>query len=177
METLEKKPVWDMNSQKQFLGQHGLPAEEIDYWMLIRLVAQRSEVVSNLIFYPFIIWFILFVSRWSNFDNWRTPIGLAIVISLSAVFTWSCALTLRHAAEKLRTQIISRLSGELIRLNTAPAPDNTRLTRVRAVLEDVKLIRQGAFSPFFQNPIVQALFVPFGGVGGLTVLDFLNKIS
>jgi hypothetical protein len=177
METLGRIPFWDPSSQKQFLGQHGRSAEEVDYWMLIHLVAQRSEVVSKLIFYPFIIWFILFFSRWSNFDNWRTPIGLAIVISLSAVFTWSCALTLRHAAEKLRTQIISRLSGELIRLNTAPAPDNTRLTRVRAVLEDVKLIRQGAFSPFFQNPIVQALFVPFGGVGGLTVLDFLNKIS
>lgn len=177
METLDKKPAWDLSSQKQFMGQHSLLAEEIDYWMLIRLVAQRSEVVSNLIFYPFIIWFILFVSRWSNFDNWRTPIGLAIVISLGAVFTWSCALTLRHAAEKLRTQIISRLSGELIRLNTAPVPDNARISRVRAVLEDVKSIRQGAFSPFFQNPVVQALFVPFGGIGGLTLLDFLNKIS
>ena len=177
MEALDKKPVWNITSQNQFLGQTGLSGEELDYWMLIRLIARRSEVVSKLIYYPFIIWFILFVSRWSNFDNWRTPIGLAIVISLSAVFTWSCAFMLRQAAEKLRTQVIDRLSRKLIGLYAAPVPDAARQARVRSVLEEVKSIRQGAFSPFFQNPVVQALVVPFGGVGGLTLLDFLNKLT
>ncbi len=177
MEALDKQPVWNTASQKQFLEQTGLPGEELDYWMLIRLVARRSEVVCKLIFYPFIIWFILFIARWYNFDNWRTPIGLAIVISLSAVFTWSCALMLNQAAEKLRVQVIGHLSGELIRLQSATTPDAARQTRIRSVLEEVKNIHQGAFTPFFKNPVVQALFVPFGGVGGLALLDFLNKLN
>jgi hypothetical protein len=176
-EALGKEIVWDSTSAKQFLGEKGLAAEELDDWMLIRLIARRSEIVSQLIYYPFIIWFLLFASRWYNFDNWRTPIGLAIVISLSAVFTWSCALTLRHAAEKLRAQIIDRLSRKLISLYAAPNFDATRQNRIRGVIDEVKSIRQGAFTPFFQNPVIQALFVPFGGVGGLTLLDFLNKLS
>ena len=172
MESLDKTPVWNSSSRSQFLEKTGGVGEELDYWMLIRLIARRSEVVSKLIFYPFIIGLILFVSRWNYFDNWRTPIGLAIVISLSAVFTWSCAVMLRHAAEKLRTQIIRQLYRELIVLGAAAAPDAARQSRVRIVLEEVKSMCQGAFTPFFQNPVVQALFVPFGGVGGLTLLDF-----
>jgi hypothetical protein len=62
-------------------------------------------------------------------------------------------------------------------LGAAAAPDAVRQTRVRIVLDEVKSMCQGAFTPFFQNPVVQALFVPFGGVGGLTLLDFLNKIT
>ena len=177
IETLDKTPVWNEATRSQFLENTGWPGEELDYWMLIRLVGQRSEVVSRLIFFPFIVWLILFISRWNYFDNWRTPLGLAFVISLSAIFTWSCALMLRHVAEKLRTQVIHRLYRELIVLGAAAAPDAVRQTRVRIVLDEVKSMCQGAFTPFFQNPVVQALFVPFGGVGGLTLLDFLNKIT
>jgi hypothetical protein len=177
IETLDKTPVWNAATRSQFLENTGLPGEELDYWMLIRLVGQRSEVVSRLIYFPLIVWLILFISRWNYFDNWRTPLGLAFVISLSAIFTWSCALMLRHVAEKLRTQVIHRLYRDLVVLGAAAAPDAVRQTRVRIVLDEVKSMCQGAFTPFFQNPVVQALFVPFGGVGGLTLLDFLNKIT
>ena len=177
LETLDKTPVWNASTRNQFLEKTGLPGEELDYWMLIRLVARRSEVVSRLIFFPFIVWLILFISRWNYFDNWRTPLGLAFVISLSAIFTWSCAFMLRNVAEKLRSQVIQQLYRELIVLGAAAAPDAARQNRVRIVLEEVKSMCQGAFTPFFQNPVVQALFVPFGGIGGLTLLDFLNKIT
>ena len=73
LETLDKTPVWNASTRGQFLEKTGLPGEELDYWMLIRLVARRSEVVSRLIFFPFIVWLILFISRWNYFDNWRTP--------------------------------------------------------------------------------------------------------
>jgi hypothetical protein len=177
IEALDKRPVWNASTRSQFLEKAGWAGDELDYWMLIRLVAQRSEAVSKLIFFPFMIWLILFISRWNYFDNWRTPLGLAFVISLSAIFTWSCAVMLRHVAEKLRTQIIHQLYRDLIVLGAASAPDGVRQNRVRLVLDEVKSMCQGAFTPFFQNPVVQALFVPFGGVGGLTLLDFLNKIT
>jgi hypothetical protein len=134
-------------------------------------------VVNRLIFYPVIIWLLLFISRWPYFDNWTTPPALAGVIAMSAIFTWSCAIFLNRAAEKLRLQILALLSIDLVHLESDSSPNSARQSLVKSIIEEVKNIKQGAFTPFFQNPVVQALFVPFGGVGGLTLLDFLNKLS
>jgi hypothetical protein len=119
----------------------------------------------------------LFISRWPYFNNWTTPPALAVVIAMSAIFTWSCAIFLNRAAEKLRLQILALLSMDLVHLESDSSPNSPRQSLVKSIIEEVKNIKQGAFTPFFQNPVVQALFVPFGGVGGLTLLDFLNKMS
>ena len=159
------------------MDKSSIAGKEIEYWMLIHLVAQRTETVNKLLFYPFIIWLMLFVSRWPYFDNWTTPPALAVVIAMSAVFTWSCAILLNRAAERLRFQMIGRLKKDLIHFESKSPPDKDKQSLVKGVLDEIEKISQGAFTPFFKNPVVQALFVPFGGIGGLTLLDFLNKIS
>jgi hypothetical protein len=176
-EALGKKPSWKSQSKEMFVDKNSLAGEEMDSWMLIRLIAQRTEVINRLIFYPVIIWLMLFISRWPYFDNWTTPPALAVVIAMSAIFTWSCAIFLNRAAEKLRLQILALLSWDLVHLGSDASPNSARQSLVKSVIEEVKNIKQGAFTPFFQNPVVQVLFVPFGGVGGLTLLDFLNKLS
>ena len=116
MEALDKKPVWNITSQNQFLGQTGLPGEELDYWMLIRLIARRTEVVSKLIYYPFNIWFILFVSRWSNFENWHAPIGLVYRHLPERRLHLELRFHAPAGGGKLRTQVIDRLSRNFIGL-------------------------------------------------------------
>ena len=108
-----KQPQWNLSSLELFLQKWiknaelpqwiGSKAEEaLSDWMLIQLIAKRTEVVGKLIYFPFIVWVLIAVSRLRYFDNWRTPLGLAIVISLGAILAWSCTVVLRRSAEKIK---------------------------------------------------------------------------
>jgi hypothetical protein len=174
----ESAPTWSEGALKQFKAVPGEAGKPMGEWMLVHLIASRSDAVGRLIFYPFIIWFILFISRINYFDNWQTPIGLAVVISMGAVYAWSAVFVLRRSAEKARTDAICRLASQLVGALAEEKPDQDKVKRIEFVLQEVKSIREGAFAPFSQHPAVQALFVPFGGVGGLYLIEeFLGKLN
>jgi hypothetical protein len=173
MRFLGKEAQWNLESLEQFRGRVGLAEAELSDWMLIRLIAKRTDVVGKFIFYPFIVWFVIFVSRLHYFDNWRTPIGLAIVISMSAVLAWSCAFMLRRVAERLRADILDRLAIEA----HAEPPIQGHKEDLQRLLNEVKAIQRGAFAPYYQNPVVNSLLVPVGGVGGMQLLDLLSKLT
>ncbi|HVN25271.1 MAG TPA: hypothetical protein VMT71_14960, partial [Syntrophorhabdales bacterium] len=144
---------------------------------LVRLVALRTEAVGKLIFYPFIVWFIMFVARFDYFDRWNTPPMLVTVICLGALLAWSSAFLLRRSAEKTRTGSVGRLK-ELLR--TAKKDENQDATLngyIQFAIDEVESIRTGAFLPFTQHPVLQSLLVPFGGVGGIYLVDFLAKVN
>jgi hypothetical protein len=150
---------------------------EIKEWVLIQLVAKRTDAVGKLIFYPFIVWFIMFISRINLFDNWPTPVGLAIVLTISVILAWSCAFLLRRSAEAARAGAVRRLKEDLASMYFHGRPDEERIRRIEFALKEVTEIRAGAFAPFMQHPVVQALFVPFGGVGGVYLIDFFSKLN
>ena len=137
----------------------------------------RTEAVGKLIFYPLIVWLVMFVSRFDYFDNWRTPTGLAVVVSLGALYAWSCAFLLRRSAEYARTCAEGRLKKLLFNTLKEEKPSSERIKQIESVLDEVRSIRQGAFAPFTQNPVVQSLLVPFGGVGGIYLIEFLTKMN
>jgi hypothetical protein len=174
-----KDPQWEETSLSQFGWQLGMSKEALGDWMLIRMVAKRSEVVGKLIYYPFIVWFMIFLARLHYFDNWRIPLGLAIVISLSAMIAWSSAFMLRRSAEGLRADLLNRLEKKLIAVLSAESlgkekPEKKRSEYIQKVMEEIKAIRRGAFAPVLQQPALQSLLVPFLSIGGVNLLDFLK---
>jgi len=40
-----------------------------------------------------------------------------------------------------------------------------------ALIDQVRNLREGAFAPFFEQPLVQAILVPLGGAGGIQLLQ------
>ena len=75
----------------------------------ISFVAQRSEVVAPLIWYPLIVLATMFVARSSYFDNWTWPPSLIFIFALNATWAFGSAAFLRRAAEQLRETAISNL--------------------------------------------------------------------
>jgi hypothetical protein len=184
----DKQPQWQTNSLKQFMQkwvkdanlsqwQGGKAEAALSDWMLIQLIARRTDVVGKLIFFPFIVWSLIIISRLHYFDNWRTPLGLVIVISLSAVLAWSCAVYLRRSAEKLRTVVVNRLGKELVGAYGADPPSKADADRIQYVLNEVKAIKTGAFASYLQQPILQSLLLPIGGISGVKVLAFLTNLG
>jgi hypothetical protein len=171
-------PGWSSESLQKFAMDKEDDKElSMREWLLMHLIAKRTDAVGKLIFYPFIVWFILFLSRANYFDNWQTPLGLAVVISLGAVYAWSCAYLLRDTAEHARADAVHRLKEESMRVLATEPVNQEKMKRIEFVLKEISSLKEGAFAPFTQQPLLQALLVPFGGVGGVFMVDFFSKMN
>ncbi|MCK9295588.1 MAG: hypothetical protein M0P70_10950 [Desulfobulbaceae bacterium] len=173
-----KLPQWPRGSVRRFCGKDDIQEDEaLQDWMLIRLIAIRTEALGKLIFYPFSIWLILFMARINYFDNWHLPIGLGIILTLGALYAWSSAFVLRRSAERARAAAIQRLTKQLAGTLADKTEGQSLASQIEFALSEVRSSRQGAFAPFTQHPVLQALLIPFGGVGGIYLFDLLAKLN
>jgi len=138
----------------------------------MRLIASHSETIGRSIKYPFIVLFIMILSRHPVFDNWDWPVGLVIIFLLLALAILCCTWLLRRSARHARREILDLLARErdgLLLPSLAPDSTSDRLKRIDTVIGEIKAIRRGAFSPVSESPILGAPLIP-AGLYGLTEL-------
>ncbi|MHC4741553.1 MAG: hypothetical protein ACYS8Z_06570 [Planctomycetota bacterium] len=141
-------------------------------WLDIKFIAARTEAVGKLIYYPFIILFIMILARNRYFDNWNFPPFLIAIFIMNFGFALICGCILRWEAEKSRDIALRRLQALLVR---ATAKGNKRCTKwLETIIDDIKSVRRGAYSPFSENPVLHAILIPSGGVSLLTLLRFCS---
>ncbi len=146
----------------------------LDEWIDIQFIAAHTKAIGKLVYYPFIILVLLIFARSKIFDNWDMPIGLVLVFLLSGGLTLACGLYLRRAAEHTRQVVYGQINEILIELSLRPEEAARMLEKqVSIVLNQIQRINEGAFLPISQEPAVQALLLPFGGWGGVTLLEYV----
>jgi hypothetical protein len=130
----------------------------------IRLIVQRSTVVNRRILHPFIILFLLIGARSHYFDNWDFPPVLILALTVNSLVAIASASLLYLTAMGAKRRILAPLHYQLDK--TAPSADQTDSADQRASNESIRLlikevdgIQQGAFVPFYQQPMVQATLV------------------
>lgn len=145
--------------------------EDLNEWLTIRFIAERSQIIGGFIYYPFIVLFLMIVSRSTIFDRYDFPIGLLIVIGINFTVVTSCAVMLRICAERARRTGLDALNTRL--LSAIGETSESRANQIRVLIDNIKNTREGAFSPIPEQPVVGALLLPFGGIGGLMILEYM----
>ncbi len=134
-------------------------ASGLDARSLMRLIVDRTRVVNRRILYPFIVLFIVIGSRSHYFDNWDFPPALIVVLTAHSSVALTSASMLYMAAMRARKQVIDDLESSPRPIGPPGMVQGRRSDRVRKVIEDISSIQQGAFVPFYQQPVVQATLV------------------
>jgi len=139
----------------------------------------------------------MILSRSSFFDRWHMSIGLAVAIVLGACFALSSAIRLRRAAESARKNVLAKLEilykqqvykeakCEIVKKDVNIEDDNIEqqlceyklASRLHSLIEEIKSIKDGPFSPITHHPIFSAIAMPFGGVGGLYLIDYMTNLG
>ncbi len=145
----------------------------LDDWIDVRLLAEHTAAIDRLIVYPFILVALLVVARSRLFDNW--DIGGAVLILLVVYMLWSIAMAalLNLSAERARQKALEGMAADELWLKGAGSDFGKIAEAFPGLLAEVKALRKGAFAPFFEQPLVQAILVPLGGAGGVQLLDWL----
>lgn len=131
----------------------------------IRLIVERTRIVNRWILYPFLVLFIVVGARSHYFDNWDFPPALIIALMANSLVALASACLLYLAAVAARRHVLAPIQEQLDRSLTqdehadsrpAPAPSSDRL---RQIIGEIDAVQQGAFVPFYQQPVVQATLV------------------
>lgn len=152
------------------------PETLLTEYLDIDLIAKRTEVVGNLIYYPFILITLLIVSRVALFDNWTWPVPLLIIIAGNGGYAAWSAFRLRASAEEARKMALQRLNDSLIERTAADQSMGADALTAREMIAMIKAEQRGAFAPISQHPIFRALLLPSGGAGLWALTQYLPRV-
>lgn len=132
-----------------------LDREVQDLWIAMQFIARRTEVVSNLVFFPFVLLALLLISLSAAFDRWDTPAGVLGILLLCAALAIGPALMLRRSARHAKARILERLDRERLRWRSEEGEHRSLL--LRDLRDRVDSLRRGAFRDWYNEPVVKAL--------------------
>lgn len=181
---------WPGNVVSRYCSEYGVSEDIATEKLKLDLIVLRSKSVDVLIFLPFVVLSLMILSRSSYFDHWHMSMQLAFVILLGAMIALGSAIRLRRSARKARLEALNNLE-ELYKKQTyeeskheiSQQDSNKDLCRhkmaerIMTVIDEIKSINAGPFVPIAKHPIVAAVAMPFGGVGGLYLIDYIANVG
>jgi hypothetical protein len=157
---------WPARTVEHFAHTLGLRGENLDDWIDMQFLAKRTQCITSLIYYPFLMIALLVVSRSRVFDDFTTPATLVITQVISVAVVIGSVVALRLTAEKARGCATEHLTSKII---VAKGADVKVASQLELMLARVENLRSGAFAPLSSQPFVKALLLPLLSYGG-TVL-------
>jgi hypothetical protein len=165
---------WPEATLEQISHEQGLAKGNLDEWLGIELIAERTQVIGNFIYFPFIVMFLIGIARYPYLDNWDFPAVLILIFVLSALLLVGNALALRRSAETARRQAIKRLESRLTQLSNGDPDEVKQRQQIEWAIDAIRHNQEGAFLPFTQHPIFgAAIALPSGGYGLVLLLEYL----
>lgn len=174
----DRPTKWPSSLLSKFAGERKLDRRDVPEFLDLLVIADRTEAVGRLIVYPFIVLFLMIVSRAPFFDNWNWPFSLMLILGLLCAYALMCAVVLRRAAEGARRATLVRLRGNLYEaIGEASDGSAFRASQIRLLIEEVQELRRGAFAHWSHHPVVKAVLLPFGGVGAVVLFELLSSLG
>jgi hypothetical protein len=145
-------------------------------WIDVQLIAQRTAAVAGLVYYPLLVMIVLLFARSSLFDNWHWPAALVVPLAISILIIASCHAVLRREAEKARGIAHEQIERRLLVAKGQGTASAALASQLELMLKNIEQIREGAFAPVTQQPLVKALLI-FFSASGLAFLEYFGVIS
>jgi hypothetical protein len=142
-----------------------LTEKELSAYHEIFFVAQRTQAVAPLIWYPLLVLTLMVVARASLFDNWTWPASLVLIYVITAAWALGSAILLRRAAEQLRETALN----DLRRFRLLGQESEAKRQTFDELMAEIRDIKTGAFAPLTEQPFIRAVLFPGAALGLLAV--------
>jgi len=156
---------WSREVVEQSHRQPPLTEKELSAYNEIFFVAQRTQVVAPLIWYPLVVLTLMIVARLSLFDNWTWPASLVLIYAIIAAWVLGSAILLRRAAEQLRETALN----DLRRFRLLGQESEAKRQVFDELMAEIRGLKMGAFAPLTEQPFIRAALFPGAALGLLAV--------
>ena len=171
---LSAKPSqWNVIARDWAIRDNKVAPECVPEWLDIQLVARLTETMQPLIFGPVVCIALLVLARSPAIDDWDIPWGLGLVLLAMLSYAISGEVRLQNGARLARTKAIKQLTGKISAQRNQNHPDEVVIKRIEDEIERIRVLREGAFRPWYELPLLRS----FGGLGTLVVaLQYLAGV-
>jgi hypothetical protein len=150
---------------------YGLPQKVLGDCIDLIFVAKRSKCITTLLYGPFLIIALIVVSHGPVLVNYGRSIPDVITMAMAVLIVTACGVALRLSAETTRAEARRRLTERL--MIAKGENSGAEASQLELLLRRIEELREGAFSPFSQQPLVRAMLLPLGSFGGTALLGYL----
>jgi len=165
---------WPPASYAKFqdkLGNH-TPLKE---WMMLQLIAQRTDAVGSLVYMPFFLLFLIIIARNSVFERWGLTPSVIALLTASVVLIVFAAARLRLTTEAVRSNALKSLTDQLILAKGEG--DDKHAHQLELMIEEVRNLRKGAFAPYTEQKFIRALLLPLAGYASSALIEYLSLVK
>ena len=193
----QQETEWPSGLHKQIGKRLGLEVDWLPSILEVRIIQEWTSWLLPMAYYPFAGIAIMLLARFSLFDNWHQSPGLLLTTAIGLMATIGSVIMLQRAARRTQTHSVRRLEKRLEsmrqqlaeeRLSSASSAAEAtvsgsaarqvgftrQIRRLSGHLREVREMTDGAFAPVHRLAPVRALLLPFGGAGGLAMLEYLT---
>jgi hypothetical protein len=137
-------------------------------WMDLHCLAERTRCITNLIYFPFLVWAVMLFSRSRLFDDFSMSWQLVIAYAASLCLLIGSVVAYRLTAERARRVACRQLADRIIYAKGEGR--EATVGQLEKLLTDMQELREGAFAPWASQPLVTALLLPLLTYGGTTLV-------
>lgn len=177
--------IWPDQLLNEYSSKTGVRPEDLDGYLDVRFAVDKTRESRVLMFFPFVIFLLLLLSRERYIDNWTWTPELAVVFAFNFILAGMCWWIVRRSATKIREEALHKLGHVIKQVNgskaeitfTLPVDINCPnsmtfkyrakdyVERLSALHKEIEDERRGAFALWIQDPTYLALFLPTGITG------------
>ncbi|MGZ3324441.1 MAG: hypothetical protein ACXU9C_26180, partial [Xanthobacteraceae bacterium] len=144
----------------------------LDDWLALIFLSKRTKCITALLYWPFLIIALIVVSRSRLFANYNPSIPDLVTMGAGVLIVTASAILLRRSAEAARETARRKLRDQIAEARSLP-DGGQFASQLELLLRRVEDLREGAFSPYSQQPVVRAMLLPLGSLGGTALLEYL----
>jgi hypothetical protein len=181
LDVARDEPQWPDTSLAKAREDLGLSGDLATIWLNLRLIARRTSWVGQFIWYPSVVIAAVFATTFTfEFGRYHfesNPVTLMVSVALIV----AAVVALRQAAESWRSELLRRLTNRRLRLLAANLPDQAAepsdkeaVTQLQVLIDLVTQLRDGAFAPYSQQPLVRAILLPAVTFAATAGFPYLN---
>ena len=164
---LSSKPSkWNLRAKVWAIDENKIAPECVEDWLDIQLVTRLTATMQPLIWGPVVCITLMILARSPVFDDWDIPWGLMIVFIAMLLYAISAEVYLWHGAQYARVKALNQLTKKIREQLNLEHPDETIIKRIEAEIDRIEALRDGAFRPWYEWPLLHS----FGGLGTLGFL-------
>ncbi|MCE7913078.1 MAG: hypothetical protein DYH15_00055 [Nitrosomonas sp. PRO4] len=151
----------------------GVSQKHLHRYLQFLVAVKISEGISRLIYLPLGMILIILIARSRIFDQFDISWSLIIVFSIAVIYPLFRIYQLRQSAESLRNSFLSDYEAQQVSLTVKQAGDTAQVERVIALIRNE---HKGIYATVGHQPALAALLLPFGGMSGVQIIEYLFNI-
>ena len=150
----------------------GVPRAQLDDYLDFQLIVRATQRIEWLMHLPFVSLLFIVLARSNFFDAMDFPLPLGFVIGLALTYALHSAWLLNKSAKEMRSRTLTYYKEK----RSTPAWPSLNTEPIDQLISRISNTREGAFVSLTQQPVLQALLIPFGGYGGAQIIEYLIKL-